>query len=464
MKALTGSALDRAEACPASCALPSAKSTSAYAERGQVIHEFLERLQSMDRDASLEQVEDDDDRAACAAIETDGLPIGGYAAEVAFAFDTETCEARELGRGLGRDYSSAKPSEICGTIDVVGVAGDLAYVGDYKSGWGTIIPAHKSRQIHLAALCAATIYKAKDVVGDVICTRPGAKPWTSRGHFDSFEIGLIAREIQDIRSRVIDAKEIIAAGKIPDVVEGDHCRYCPSIHRCPAKVALALELGGGPDPKRIDDLVGELTAATAAAAYRRVGMIEGLCKTVRARIEQFAFARPVQIGPGRYLGKVDKRGKESLDGDAVFARVEQLYGDEIAAIAAPSQRKALKKSVSAAMREARVRKLITKAAPAERALLEELRKSGGVSRSPARTVVDEYEAAECATDGCAEQAMTNGGTCDLCALEAEHVSDAPAESEDDADGRTEATTNDAPADAEESESNAPATMPGWIDD
>jgi hypothetical protein len=36
-------------------------------------------------------------------------------------------------------------------------------------------------------------------------------------------------------------------------------------------------------------------------------------------------------------------------------------------------------------------------------------------------VPGEYSAAECRTDGCSEQAMSEGGTCDLCALDAEEV-------------------------------------------
>jgi len=420
---LTGSALDRAEVCPASCALPAARSTSPYATRGRVLHRFFERLQTVDRDTALADIESEDERLICEAVDLDGLPLDGIATEVTFAFDPATGSARELGRGLERDYSSASATEIVGTIDLVAFDPETrtAYVGDYKTGHRFVTPAAKSRQIHLAAVCAAIVYGAEHVEAEVIRLRDKELPWVSHATFDAFDLGLLGVELAQIRTRVDAVAAALTAGEIPDVSEGEHCRYCPSQHVCPAKVSLALQLGAAAMPLSVSRTVGELTAPVAGEAYHRLVAIEGLCKLVRQQLESLALSRPIPLGDGRYLGPTTSRGRESLDADAVHGRMLVLYGQEIADLAAPSSRAALKKTVATALRHAKEAGLIPTVAPAERALYEDLRLAGGLHRKPARTVPGEYSAAECRTDGCSEQAMSEGGTCDLCALDAEEV-------------------------------------------
>jgi len=402
--------------------LPHAYSSSAHAATGTGIHAFLQDLQTMSRDDALDRVSDDDARRACQRIELERLPIGGMAAEIAFAIDVDAGTARELGRGHNRDYSTVRPHEIAGQLDVAGTAGQVGYVGDYKLGWSPVIPAEHNRQIHFGAVALALTYGVTEVVGEVIAVRPGAEPYISRHTFDGFQLALLSGQLRDIRDGVTAKQRAHAAGQQLNVREGEHCRYCPAMHSCPAKVALAIALGTGAAPESVRELVGTaITADVAAEAYRRAQQIEGLCKMVKARVEELALRRPIRVGPRRYLGAVDKQGKERLDGDQVWSRVERLYGEQIADIAAPrpTERKALKKTIGDALRRARELGLIDKLAPAERGLLEDLRKSGGASRSPGYTTVEEYTATECATDGCREQALTAGGTCDLCALDAE---------------------------------------------
>jgi hypothetical protein len=384
------------------------------------VHSYLERLQEVEPEVALAEIDDEDDRAACAAVELEGLPIGGMAAEVAFAFDPSAGVARELGRGLDRDYSAASSDEICGTVDVLGVTDDAVYVGDYKSGWGDVPPARSNRQIHFAAVAATIAYGKASAVGEIIRTRPGAPPWISRAEFSALDLMTMRGELRGIDALVEGERVSRAVGYDPTVTEGPHCKYCPSVHSCPAKKSLALELGGSA-LATAGDLVGELTPATAAEAWRRVQIIEELCKIVRGQIRDYAWQRPIPLGRGRYLGRVESRGRDTIDGDALHARASELYGDEIAELAAPAVRAGAKKHIDAALREARTKGLIRSAAPAKRELLKDLARSGGLTPGAARTKIDEYRATCCATDGCDAQAMTAGGTCDLCALDAEMI-------------------------------------------
>lgn len=421
----TGSELDRAAKCPASCALPMAKSTSPYAELGTAIHRFLELMQTVDRDEALEAIEDEEHRAACEALELDDMPLHGLATEVTFAFDVETGGARELGRSLGRDYRAARPTEIVLTIDVVGINDEdedarIAYVADYKSGFGKVIEAKDSWQIKAAAVCVSLVYDVADVVGDVICTPPGRSPWSSRTRFHAFELGLLGAEIAIIRRRVDEAREVIAAGGIPIVSEGEHCKYCPAINYCPAKTSLARQLGDEAAPRGIEELVGyAITPETAAKAWRRLRAVEQLTKVVRDRLERLALAEPIPLGDGRYLGGVTKNGKESINADMAHRRIGELYGPAVAEVAAPSTRKALKKSVHEALRTAKAAGLIRAVAPVERGLLKEFRDGGIITRKASYTTVDEYEAEECRTPGCIAQARSAGGFCRGCELDAE---------------------------------------------
>lgn len=45
---------------------------------------------------------------------------------------------------------------------------------------------------------------------------------------------------------------------------------------------------------------------------------------------------------------------------------------------------------------------------------------GGLEDAPIVTKVSEYSGPSCVNEGCEQLAMTPGGTCDLCALEADY--------------------------------------------
>src|SRR5690348_7751770 len=137
----TASSLERAAACPASCAIPvRVRSSSDAAERGSAIHGFIEDVISKHetREAALAKVPVEW-RGTCAALDWDAItgdlePATTFA-ESAYALDYVTGRARFLGRSLNRKYPPTSDEEITGTSDVDGDHFDgVPVVADVKTG------------------------------------------------------------------------------------------------------------------------------------------------------------------------------------------------------------------------------------------------------------------------------------------------------------------------------------------
>lgn len=420
MKLPTASALARVAACPPSAVLPRSNRTTVYAKAGNVLHAFLQRCQEVGRDDALaEQTPDVVD--AMAAIDTDALPVNGsYAAEVAFAFDLVTGKARELGRGLNRDYSGRTATEVCGTADVVGLTADAVYVGDFKSGYLDIPSARDGWQSRFLSLCAARAYGRDNAISDVIRVRPDETPWTDRARFDGFDLAMTESALRSVIDEAKHAGEMLAFGTMPTVTEGDHCRYCASIDYCPAKTALVRSLGAPTEMATVEDLVGELTPATAGAAHRRVKAIESVVALVKSRIYDLARSHPIPLGDGQFLGETTAPGDEELDGEGTYQVVRALYGDEYAEIVAPPLgRAAAKTRIKTAMRKLKGLGKLKTIKAGEDDLIGRLREAG-CARKPIVTKVREFTAPECRNDGCSEMALRDGGTCAVCSIDAEH--------------------------------------------
>lgn len=417
---VTASALDRLATCAASGALPAARRTNPDATYGTALHAFLARAGTAGRDEALAEAPEEY-REAFALIDLDELPVGSsFAVEVGFAFDLVTGVARELGRDAGRDYSSAIETEICGTADVVGVFDGGAYVADFKGLYGFVTPARRNRQLRFYALCALLAYGGERAIVEVIRVRKGGESYVDRAVFDLFDLGVLFRnELEQIVARVRAACELVAAGQVPTVTESEYCRYCPAGSSCPARVALAAQLAAPRALARPADVLGfVLTPQTASKARSRVKLIKAVVKEIERQLDEYAWSHPIPVGEGRFYGPVEKAGKRKLDGDTAYRVVAERYGQDVAEVAAPAQRKALVGTVTAAARVLKDRGKAKSMAAAEREIFAALAEAGGVEQKPT-TSLDEYKAPVCRTEGCVEQAMTAGGTCQLCALDAE---------------------------------------------
>ena len=378
LRRITASALDRVIKCPGSEALPHIRRNSEDAKAGTWRHWYLENIEDLGEDKALAGVPEKY-REMCEAIDLEGLPVG-LASEVAFAYNWRTGEARELGRGLHRNYSMCGPDEIPGTIDAVGVSADLLYVGDYK-GWA-LVKARDNAQLLFAALCGTKVFHLASAEMEIINVQ-GSINWRSKTKVDIFDLGSFADKLKTTMLKVID----LQSGKLEleaHISEGDHCRYCPAYDSCPAKTKMLLVMAGG-------ESLPTLNKETARSAYQTFRAMQKLTAIAGARIHAYAEHSPIDLGDGLFYGPHSTEGNESIDGDAAYELIRKRLGQTYADKAVTH--KATKSGIQLAVRKAKKDAVISGTQKAEfESLLIELRASGAATRKPS-TKTEEHRPA-----------------------------------------------------------------------
>jgi hypothetical protein len=276
-----------------------------------------------------------------AAIPVDSPAFRFYrvAPEVALALDLETGAGRELGRGLERDYSTASPTELVGTIDRLGFIGeDGLYVGDYKGRSHRCAP-EKDPQFLAAALAAARAYgrnwaeiEVVYTIGDLVLTKKGRVDLLD---LDSFEQRLLDRRDLAAKNQAAIAADPMA---LPEGELGDHCSYCDRLPYCPAKMMLARAVLGGEPHEELGAIVkvgaAYLTTESAPRLHALVKQAEGILERVKEALADYARQTPFQLadGTGRWYGvPPDATTRELLDGKKVRDVLVELFGPEAGA-------------------------------------------------------------------------------------------------------------------------------------
>jgi hypothetical protein len=398
----TASSLARVLACHLSEILPRVESESEAAAAGTSRHTYLENVSALGSEKALLLVPKEH-REMCEAIDIEDLPVG-LAGEVAFAWDWVTGNARELGRGLARDYSKCSETEIAGTIDVVGISPTRLYVGDYKGE--ELVAAEGNAQLMFAAMCAAKIFGRSEVEAEIINVRASGN-WHSKATFDLFELSEFEdtlrktmRLIQLAKAPVVyatpanfdmsndfstailvDGEKAKIVAPTFDAVEGEHCKYCPSFTFCPAKTALLREMSS-------IDRLEPITKSNEREFYFKFKSMQKMMARVYAAMYSYAESNPIDLGDGTWFAKRKKRGNESIDGDAAFDLLKGRYGIEYADLAV--SRETSKKGIERAVRLAKKNDLVHVTQKSENeSILVELRASGAAVRKPS-TKVEEY--------------------------------------------------------------------------
>lgn len=344
----SASSLWRNEKCPPSAVLPAAARVYQDAEEGTRDHAKLEQL----------------------------APAGSMA-EVAFAYDPETGVGRELGKGLQRNYSHAKPNEIPGTSDLVTVEPDLVRIRDYKTGHGYMVaPPRKNLQLLHNGLSAASAYGKERVVLEVEKTLTGEPP--EKVELDAFDLTLARFRIRSVWSEIRKAEEKHTRGEQLRVVEGDHCWRCECYSRCPAKVELAIALATGQLPRLLPTM--ELTVESVSTGWTALKLIKKLAGEVERIYRGFAAEHDIPIGENKWLG-LREGEREQLDGAVVFQVLKQMHGEDVAraAVEMETSKSALDKALKA-IAQPRGRAALV------RAVLAEVEKAGGIDRKPQKRV------------------------------------------------------------------------------
>ena len=325
----TGSHVSRARHCPGSFALSAVRETSPEAARGIAGHRYLEAAGRGTSHAAVMAQIPAEHHEMCAAIDLEGLPLGpGYLQEVAYALDLETGEARSLGSGLERDYSSARASEVVGTIDVA--CRLAAEVYDYKfEGFDSSTdPVERNDQLRFAALCEARVLGHQAAKATIIHFRPDGSHWEEPHEFDALDLDTFEGELHAIVARVRAAQEAAERGVVPDVSRGEWCHWCPAVPACPAITGLIRAAAQAPTATA-EDILSALSPATAASAYRRVREVQDVMKKVQTALYLYASKHDIDLGDGHVYGAVRSERKVI---DARIARkvLAERFGPEVA--------------------------------------------------------------------------------------------------------------------------------------
>jgi hypothetical protein len=288
-------------------------------DQGTAAHRYLERIGDVGLDAALAEVVEDH-REYCGRIDVSRLPAcrpDQYAREVAFAYDWETGEAREIGRGIERAYPARPtPTTIFGTADSVGVDERQVIVTDYKS-WSRA-KAREQWQVIGLAVAAAAVYH-RDAATTAIASLRDGDPWTDSARLDALDLGAAQSQIRETLSGLLEADP-----EKLDPVEGDWCRYCPGFTSCPAKARLATALGSG------DLQLPTLSVETGPAILAALKRGEDLLERIKEAVQEFAKVTPIPGENGQVYGP-RPYPRDRIDPEAAV-RVLSGYGDASLAI------------------------------------------------------------------------------------------------------------------------------------
>lgn len=360
----TFSGLPRWLACQLTDVLPQVDTPSPYRALGSARHAFLQKVteilatpRSVDtqaedggvvtrtREHTLEEARElalaeapEEHQAILAAIPLESLGLSSVASEVALALDLETGEARELGRGLDRDYPAVRDTEIVGTTDRLGLVGtDGLYIGDYK-GRSHKTPPDQDPQLLAAALAGSRVYGRVRAQLEVIRDF-GGEIRAQAGTVDLVALDSFEIRLQDRRALMLRNREAHAANPLdlPEGEVGPHCSYCPSMRFCPAQMAIArAALGADSDELLAIQKVGAayIDEASAPRLHALVGQAEKLLEVVKEGLKNYARQSPFQLadGSGRWYGvPLEAKERELGDGEQVRLAISQLFGVDPAA-------------------------------------------------------------------------------------------------------------------------------------
>jgi hypothetical protein len=366
----TGSSLDRAEACAASFVLPQAKEPASEAsEFGTAVHKFMARAREVGRDEALAEIAVDATHYSfCEQIPWDKLPQGGRA-EIAFAYNYETGEGRELGELKEARAYDVTDSEIAGTADLVGVVDATLHVYDWKWGYRTLTPAARALQLLFLAIAGV---KAYDLDGARIAffrLADDGKFFVDEAYIDAFDLELVADRLAGLMRRLYAAAQRVEAGEVLDVELGPHCQFCQAKASCPGQTSAALAVAGYKAPT-------ELTPEIAAQAWAALELYDDISERARKQLREFAKLAPIPLPGGKEMRVVDWPHTK-VDYTIAHAQLVATFGPELAG-------DAVKTSISQSAIEDVARKVASregkKIVEIKKPFLEQLERARGLNR------------------------------------------------------------------------------------
>lgn len=312
----TGSGVERAMFCAASCALPGAGHTGEAAIKGTENHAAIE-----EGDRSRPVVRDLLDGA------TD------VRHEVAYALDLETQTVREVGVGLARDYGPLSPMELALTVDLECKRDGVWWQVDFKSR-GRVSAARDNWQCRVGTMAVLLRHGADQGMGAIAYLDDSELDATP---VDAFHVAAWWADLRSLASRIRAARDLVAQGGMPSVSAGPWCKYCNALPHCPAQTRLAKSLLGELD--EVDRQLGALSLDQAGRAWELLKRYEVIAERVKESLRERARREPLPLANGRRLALVEssrksldtKKAAEMLGASAPFKTTHFTQVREVAA-------------------------------------------------------------------------------------------------------------------------------------
>lgn len=276
--------------------------------RGTRVHHAIDRWVETRR---VELTGDDEVDAHVATFVRDmgpEIPVTAVS-EVAFAHNPHTGEARELGRGLQRDYSAAPAGWVCGTADGVWMDGSTVVVLEVKTGWEPHGDAEDHAQLATLCTMAARAYGVESARGILVHVRE-----------DSCRVTMARLDTLALDGHEMDMARWVDGDGSRAPRPGDHCARCPGRTVCPA-VTQALA-----ESSRWD----VVTAEDVARVWHLLGPIEDKIAAIKRVARELAEHEPIPLPSGKRLKLVSRNGRESVSVSAIPSGI----ADELRAIGA----------------------------------------------------------------------------------------------------------------------------------
>lgn len=306
--------------CAGSMVLPRVNSEGGRAaQRGTVLHKFVETARTIGRPAALAAIDDDGLRNQAAAIDLDALPVGAES-EVALAYCPETGEAKRLELSGAREYPTDMPGFLFGTADLIGVAEDYVVVCDIKTGMA-VVSAKESWQLRFLATAAAVLAEKKRARVAMLYLGDNGSWRADWAEFDTKELGQFANELRLMMGRGEAAANDVNDGRVPPLATGPHCRYCKSVTFCPAQAGLVRSLV--PTLGDINSAIVNMTPEERGVAYLKYKQAEDIMKQIGSAFTVMAEADPIPL-PGGMLLKRTMSSRSTASKDAAAFILERF--------------------------------------------------------------------------------------------------------------------------------------------
>ncbi len=305
-----GSTAKRVINCPASvalCAKMPPKPSSAYADRGTLLHDAISQI--LDTNADVINMKYNDHILTQELYDEKIVPALAFLDEINVDGSLEYAVESRVG------FGTLLPG-VFGSADLLGRIGDRAIVLDWKFGDGVVVDAVENEQgMFYAAAAMRTpgvewVFKDADEIEIVIVQPPVMRRWvTTPERVKQFERELV---------RAVKESETATTP-----VAGDHCRWCAAKPVCPAMT--------GEVDRFMKTSLQTIDATQIGHYLQQADQIEDFIKSVR----EMAFTMLENDVPVPGYKLVAKRGTRQWvnDDDAIKFLGDKAFESKLISVA-----------------------------------------------------------------------------------------------------------------------------------